>query len=32
VVRVRVRGPRVLLGGRAVTVLRGELLADPPAS
>jgi predicted PhzF superfamily epimerase YddE/YHI9 len=25
-VRVRVRGPRVHLGGRAVTVLRGELL------
>jgi PhzF family phenazine biosynthesis protein len=30
VVRVRVRGPRVLLGGQAVTVLRGELLDDPP--
>src|SRR5206468_7107227 len=28
VVRVRVLGPRVVLGGRAVTVLRGELV-DP---
>jgi predicted PhzF superfamily epimerase YddE/YHI9 len=27
VVRVRVRGPRVLLGGQAVTVLKGELIA-----
>jgi PhzF family phenazine biosynthesis protein len=27
--RVEVRGDRVLLGGQAVTVLRGELLADP---
>jgi predicted PhzF superfamily epimerase YddE/YHI9 len=26
VVRVRCRGPRVLLGGQAVTVLRGELV------
>jgi predicted PhzF superfamily epimerase YddE/YHI9 len=30
VVRVRVRGPRVLLGGRAVTVLRGELTDARP--
>jgi PhzF family phenazine biosynthesis protein len=29
VVRVRVAGDRVILGGQAVTVLRGELLADP---
>ena len=28
VVRVRVRGPRVVLGGRAVTVLRGELVDE----
>ncbi len=28
-VRVGVRGDRVLLGGRAVTVLRGDLLTDP---
>ena len=27
--RVEVRGDRVLLSGRAITVLRGELLADP---
>jgi predicted PhzF superfamily epimerase YddE/YHI9 len=27
VVRVRLEGDRVLLGGQAVTVLRGELLA-----
>jgi hypothetical protein len=25
VVRVRLNGPRVVLGGQAVTVLRGEL-------
>jgi PhzF family phenazine biosynthesis protein len=30
VVRVHCRGPRVLLGGEAVTVLRGELLTGPP--
>lgn len=28
-VRVEVRGDRVRLGGRAVTILRGELLTDP---
>jgi predicted PhzF superfamily epimerase YddE/YHI9 len=28
VVRVRVSGDRVLLGGKAVTVYRGELLVD----
>ncbi len=28
-VRVGLRGDRVLLGGRAVTVLRGDLLAEP---
>jgi PhzF family phenazine biosynthesis protein len=28
VVRVRLAGDRVLLGGRAITVVRGELLAD----
>jgi predicted PhzF superfamily epimerase YddE/YHI9 len=28
-VRVRVAGARVILGGRAVTVLRGELVAEP---
>jgi predicted PhzF superfamily epimerase YddE/YHI9 len=28
VVRVRVRGPRVRLGGQAVTVVQGELVAD----
>ena len=27
--RVEVRGDRVLLGGHAITVLRGELVADP---
>ena len=31
VIRVSVRGDRVLLGGHAVTVLRGELLAQPHA-
>jgi len=32
VLRVRVKGERVILGGQAVTVLRGELLVDlPPA-
>jgi PhzF family phenazine biosynthesis protein len=29
VVRVRLRGDRVLLGGQAVTVLRGELVPEP---
>ncbi len=29
VVRVRLEGPRVVLGGQAVTVLRGDLLASP---
>ncbi len=32
VVRVRSGGDRVMLGGQAVTVLRGELLVDPPAA
>ncbi len=32
VVRVRVAGDRVVLGGGAVTVLRGDLLSDPPAA
>jgi PhzF family phenazine biosynthesis protein len=30
-VRVRVDGPRVELGGRAITVMSGSLLASPPA-
>jgi PhzF family phenazine biosynthesis protein len=30
VVRVRVEGDRVLLGGQAITVLRGELIDSPP--
>jgi PhzF family phenazine biosynthesis protein len=30
IVRVRLDGDRVLLGGRAVTVLRGELVEAPP--
>ena len=29
-VRVEVRGDRVLLGGQAVTVLEGRLHGDPP--
>jgi hypothetical protein len=28
-VRVRMNGNRVLLGGQAVTVLRGELASEP---
>ena len=30
VVRVQVAGDRVLLSGRAATILRGDLLSDPP--
>jgi hypothetical protein len=29
-VRVTVQGERVELGGQAVTVLRGDLLSEPP--
>jgi predicted PhzF superfamily epimerase YddE/YHI9 len=29
VVRVRLNGDRVILGGQAVTVLRGDLASDP---
>jgi predicted PhzF superfamily epimerase YddE/YHI9 len=29
-VRVTLKGDRVRLGGRAVTVLKGQLLTDPP--
>ena len=31
ILRVEVRGDRVLLGGQAVTVLEGRLAAEPPA-